>query len=190
MKTLFFLFAISFTFSAIAQDQTAIINDRQTLSWIGKAAVGSYAPEGTLEIKSAEMFFSSESIATLNIVVDMPSLEQENRQLRDHLRDEDFFHVQAYPEARFTLNKPAKIEDGTAVLEGDMTIRGVTHPERITATISISDTGLALEFTHTMDRTRYGVNHNSPSIFKRLKENAIADDFILKGRLVFRNKNN
>lgn len=38
-----------------------------------------------------------------------------------------------------------------------------------------------------MDRTQYGVNHNSPSIFKRLKEDAIADEFVLKGELIFQN---
>ena len=44
---------------------------------------------------------------------------------------------------------------------------------------------ISITFNHKMDRTTYGVNYNSPSIFKSLKENVIADDFTLKASLTF-----
>ncbi len=187
MKKLFLLLTLAMGFTSLAQ-KTANINNEQTLNWIGRAAVGGYAPEGTLDIKSASVEYTSEEIKSLSIIVDMKSLEQENRQLRDHLKEEDFFYVEKYPEATFSLSEPVQVENGKAELKGIMTIRGNTNSETIPATVQLADGQITITFDHKMDRTLYGVNHNSPSIFKRLKENAIADEFVLKGTLVFQNQ--
>ncbi|MEL6812017.1 MAG: YceI family protein [Bacteroidota bacterium] len=188
MKTIFNLLFILITFPFWSQQQGNISENEQTISWIGRAAVGSYAPEGTLGILNGSISYTSEEITALSMVVDMRTLEQENTQLRDHLRAKDFFYVKKFPVATFILSSPVKIENGTANLTGKMTIRGEAQDEDIKASLIISEEGIRVSFNHTMDRTRYGVNHNSPSIFKKLKENAIADEFVLKGALRFKLK--
>ena len=185
MKTICITFLLFLTTFIHAQTIATISEKQQTLTWIGKAAMGGYAPEGTLGIKSAEISFTSEVITDLKLVVDMKSLEQENQQLRDHLLEKDFFYTSKYPEATFQLSEATPILNGQVQLKGMMTIRGKIQKETILATVVISEENISLEFEHIMDRTRYGVNHNSPSLFKRLKENAIADDFVLKGRPIF-----
>jgi polyisoprenoid-binding protein YceI len=158
----------------------------QKITWIGKAAVGGYAPEGSLQILNASATVENDKITSLRIVIDMKTLEQENKQLRDHLRQEDFFHVERFPVATFILTKPISIESEQTELIGEMTIRGKTNTEEIPSTIAYSKGAILIDFSHTMDRTKYGVNYNSPSIFKRIKENAIADEFILKGNITIR----
>jgi len=185
MKNLFLIIILSASSSLCAQQKAGISTNEQTLTWIGKAAVGGYAPEGSLEIRSAEITYTLEEIITLSIVVDMASLKQENKQLQDHLKREDFFFVEQYPKATFELSKKAMILDGKCILEGLMAIRGESRKELIEVVATISEGKISLQLDHIMDRTRYGVNHNSPSIFKRLKENAIADQFVLKGHLEF-----
>jgi polyisoprenoid-binding protein YceI len=185
MRTICITFVLLLSTFVQAQTTATISEKQQTISWIGKAAVGGYAPEGTLDIKTASITFTSEEITDLQLVVDMKSLEQENKQLRDHLLQEDFFYTEKYPEATFKLCKTTPIVNGTTQLKGMMTIRGETQAENIEATVVYSEERITLQFEHTMDRTRYGVNHSSPTLFKRLKENAIADDFILKGTLIF-----
>lgn len=185
MKTICITFVLFLSSLAQAQTTATISEKQQKISWIGKAAVGGYAPEGTLEIKIASITFTSEEIVALQLVVDMKSLDQENKQLRDHLLEKDFFYTKKYPEAKFQLSMATPIANGIAQLKGMMTIRGETQEETMEATVVYSEENITLQFEHIMDRTNYGVNHNSPRLFKRLKENAIADDFVLKGKLIF-----
>ncbi len=173
----------------LAQTTASIEEGEQTLTWIGKAAVGNYAPEGTIEILNAEIEYTSNSIEKLSLVVDMRTLAQENTQLQDHLKEKDFFHVKKFPVASFILSERVSIENSEVIISGKMTIRGQAQTENIYGQIKVDkDEGtLTFAFDHKMDRTKYGVNHNSPSLFKKLKENAIADDFVLKGSITFKN---
>lgn len=189
MKTICITLVLFLSTFVQAQTTATISEKQQTISWIGKAAVGGYAPEGTLEIKTASITFTSEEITDLQLVVDMKSLDQENKQLRDHLLEKDFFYTEKYPEAMFQLSTATPITNGKAQLKGMMTIRGEMQEETIEVSVVYSEENITLQFNHTMDRTRYGVNHNSPTLFKRLKENAIADDFVLKGTLIFTSEN-
>ncbi|MDC8002971.1 YceI family protein [Aureisphaera galaxeae] len=179
-------FILLLLLSSTAQAQTFQITDSQTLTWQGKAAVGGYTPEGTLEIESASFSITNETIEALTVTIDMNTLEQENTQLRNHLRDKDFFHIAEYPTATFQLSNASKIVEGKALLTGKMTIRGITQTETIEAAIEQMGDQIFLTFEHTMDRTDYDVIYNSPSFFKKLKDQAIADDFVLKGKLVFK----
>lgn len=171
-----------FTFSSCAQDKKAT-SDTQTLTWGGKASVGGYAPEGTLIVKDIQSTFNGNILEQLIVTIDMKSLHQENERLTKHLKDKDFFHVKKYPMATFTLTE-AFSPDSSEYLIGIMTIKNKKQTEKIRVQASFQKNGtLSLSFDHTMNRLDYGITYNSLSIFKSLKENAIADSFTLKGNL-------
>ncbi|MEP2936038.1 MAG: YceI family protein [Gilvibacter sp.] len=177
---------ILFICSTICAAQTTFdLNTTALLEWQGKAAFSSYSPAGTLKVDKASITIKNDSILAMIVSVDMTTLSQENKQLEGHLRDADFFNVTVYSKASFTLTKAVKINAKTIVLEGLMTIRGKTQQELINAQITEVNKQYVISFDHTFDRTSYGINYNSPSIFKRIKENAIEDDFTLKGSLRF-----
>lgn len=165
----------------ISQNTTE--NGIQTISWKGKAAVGGYAPEGTLAIERVTADLNEMMINSLEITIDMHSLDQENKQLKEHLKEKDFFYVEKFPKATFVIIEPAKIENDQALLIGEMTIRGKTVIEKIPVSLTYCDKGCYISFEYKMNRTDYGINYNSPSVFERLKDNAIADEFILKGSI-------
>ena len=179
MKSFILFIALAITTISYSQTQ----NTNQLITWEGKAAVGSYAPEGTLEILDASVKVLEGEITALSIVVDMRTLEQENTQLRDHLKREDFFYIEKFPVATFVLKEILDKNGPNMILAGEMTIRGVTVKENIPATVEMLEGKLSLTFAHIMDRTDYGIVYNSPSVFKRLKDNAIADEFKLIGNL-------
>jgi polyisoprenoid-binding protein YceI len=185
MKTYITLFFLSITTLLFSQETYTVTGNSSILTWGGKAAVGGYAPEGTLQFQKATMTCESNIITTLEIIVDMTSLHQENKQLSGHLRAKDFFHVKKYKTATFVLSQPITVSSGTALVNGMMTIKDSQNKEQVKATVTMQGESISITFNHTMDRTTYGVNYNSPSIFKSLKENVIADDFTLKGSLVF-----
>jgi len=168
-----------------AQEQAIITPNTQQVTWQGKAAVGGYAPMGTLDIKSATLNFTEQRIDALEIIIDMASLQQENKQLEGHLREKDFFHVNKYPTAVFTLNEPFEVTSQEITLTGTMTLKKEAIVENIVAQIAKEGNKIFIHFDHTMDRTEYGITYNSLSFFKKLKENAIADQFTIKGELVF-----
>ena len=166
--------------------QTFTTPKGELLTWTGKAAVGSFAPEGSLEIKKGELIMSDGMISKLVIEIDMKSLDQENKQLRSHLKDKDFFHVKKFPKAHFISTQVIKTEDGDLCFTGTMTIKGISQIEEIVSSVKVSEGIATLSFRHKMDRTNYGVNYNSPSVFEKIKENAIADEFVLNGTVTFR----
>lgn len=183
MKTfniiILFLFIVNIK-NINAQELELKVNESK-IEWIGKAAFNSYSLTGLLSPIEGRIKVKNNTIFELSIVVDMKSLNHENSDLKKHLRSKDFFEVKKYTKAYFKINQPVLLDEHTVILVGEMTIKGITKTETIIATLK----NKILTFEHSIDRTLYGVKFNSPSFFKKLKENAIADNFILKGSLVF-----
>ena len=170
----------------VMHSQEFVLNPKKSsLTWTGKAAFNSYSLTGTIEPQQGTLSFTEKTISSLKIVIDMKSLDHENKDLKKHLRSEDFFEVKTYPTSEFIVQNPSELKDGEATISGTLTVKDKMNSEKIPVSIQRSGSEIVLTFECSIDRTKYGVNHNSPSIFKRLKENAIADNFVLKGRLVF-----
>jgi len=168
--------------SVITYAQNSSIETKNsTLSWTGNAAFNTYSLTGTLKVKSGTIKIENDSIKELKISIDMKSLNHENGDLTKHLKGKDFFEVNTYTEATFTLSKPVLIENAKATISGKLTIKDMTKDE--TFMIKLDENNLSLSFDITIDLTAYGVKFNSPSFFKKMKENGIADDFVLKGQI-------
>lgn len=174
--------------SSVCAQQTLNVESKSQVSWQGKAAFSSYSPIGTLDVTNAKLTQRNDSLVAMSVLIDMTSLTQENKQLEGHLKEEDFFHVKKFPQATFTMTNQISLNDPEGVIEGIMTIKGQSKTEQIPVRLEKSEEGIRIEFDHKMDRTQYGINYNSPSFFKRLKENAIADNFNLRANLLFTNK--
>jgi polyisoprenoid-binding protein YceI len=88
------------------------------------------------------------------------------QQFRDHVLSADFFDAATHPQVTFRSTSVALGDDGRAVVDGELTIRGATqtvHAEGSWApeadTLSGRRAHLALETT--VDRTAYGVAWNA-----------------------------
>ena len=179
MKTSITIIILLLALSSFGQSSS-----EQTLRWGGKASIGGYAPEGTLIVKDIMTQVDGPNIIKLVVTIDMKSLYHENKQLMNHLKDKDFFHVRKYPIATFTLTEPFTIGTDEQLI-GIMTIKDKTQIEKIPVQVTTDKGKISLSFRHSMDRLDYGITYNSLSIFKSLKENAIADAFTLDGILLF-----
>lgn len=63
--------------------------------------------------------------SSINVIIDAASVATRNEKRDEHLRGEDFFLVEQYPEITFVSSSIVKNEDGY-VATGDLTIRGVS----------------------------------------------------------------
>jgi polyisoprenoid-binding protein YceI len=66
--------------------------------------------------------------SSVEVEIDVSSVESADERRDEHLRSPDFFHVQEHPKMVFrsTVVKPA--DHGTWDVNGELTIRGVTRP--------------------------------------------------------------
>ena len=89
-------------------------------------------------------------------------------QFRAHVLSGDFFDVENHPEVKFVSSDLDLAEDGTAKVNGELTIRGVTKPAVATGTwapVSVDAFGNSrahLQLETVVDRTQYGLNWNMP----------------------------
>ena len=91
-----------------------------------------------------------------SIVIDEP-------RFKDHLLADDFFDVENTPTITFRSTDIRLAEDGTAELDGDLTIRGVTKPVTAKGTFAtggdaFGNDRLGFEVQTTVDRREFGLN--------------------------------
>ena len=64
----------------------------------------------------------------ITVNIDTTSVDSNHAERDKHLRSADFLDVARYPEARFVSTGFIPKADGTATLEGELTLHGVTRP--------------------------------------------------------------
>ncbi|MCU7799300.1 MAG: YceI family protein [gamma proteobacterium symbiont of Lucinoma myriamae] len=60
------------------------------------------------------------------ITIDMASVDSNHAERDKHLRGKDFFEVNKYPQAKFISTSFTEGENGQAILQGELTLHGVT----------------------------------------------------------------
>ena len=88
--------------------------------------VTGYFSKFNLEVETEGDDF--EKASNIVFTADVDSINTNNDQRDTHLRSADFFDVENYSQIRFEGNNYEKIDEDTAKLHGDLTIRGVTKP--------------------------------------------------------------
>lgn len=83
---------------------------------------------GAFGLKSATLVAPENPLeATVTAHVDATSLDTKDEGRDAHLRSADFFDVETYPTIDF-VSTGVRIEDGDFLVDGDLTIKGVTKP--------------------------------------------------------------
>jgi polyisoprenoid-binding protein YceI len=89
-------------------------------------------------------------------------------QFRAHVLSPEFFDAENHPTITFTSSSVDLREDGTAVVEGDLTIKGITQPVQATgryeapASDAFGNSRGHLTLEAVVDRTAYDMNWNAP----------------------------
>ena len=66
--------------------------------------------------------------STVTATIDLASIDTNNAQRDAHIRSSDFFEVDAHPTMTFRSTAIRPAEDGRFVVEGELTLRGITRP--------------------------------------------------------------
>ena len=105
--------------------------------------------------------------ARLQLTIKAASIDTRNTDRDAHLRSNDFFDMDTYPEITFVSTAVQQTGDDEYQVTGDLTIKGVTKPVTIdfeytgTAVDPYGNTRIGLEGTTTINRKDWGVNWNA-----------------------------
>lgn len=125
--------------------QVPIDIKKSEVKWKGTKMRGLGKHEGIISIKNGYFetkdgeFYGGKIVFDMNSisVTDIPKREPiPRRRLNNHLKSDDFFGVEKYPEAEFLIVKVLKKEKQNITVEGELSIRDVK--DRITVLLEIS----------------------------------------------------
>jgi polyisoprenoid-binding protein YceI len=86
----------------------------------------------------------------------------------DHLKSQDFFHVEKYPHITFKSVKTERTCFHSCKVTGDLTIYGTTHPIAMDVQVlgpvksPFGETSVGFSGTTTLNREDYGMTWNEP----------------------------
>lgn len=118
--------------------------------------------EGTLDVDGEEPARSSGQIT-----IQAKSIDTRNEDRDAHLRSNDFFAMDEYPEIRFTSTGVTAKGNDTYQVTGDLTIRGETKPVTFDAEFTGAaidpwgNTRIGLEGSTVVNRKEWGINWNA-----------------------------
>ncbi|MFN4001736.1 YceI family protein [Microcella sp.] len=102
----------------------------------------------------------------LTVTVDMASINTKNAERDAHLRTNDFFAIDEFPTLTF-VSTGLRVEGDALLLDGELTLRGVTKPITITgefggiATDPWGNVKAAASGSTVISRSEFGVNWNA-----------------------------
>ena len=106
--------------------------------------------------------------STVNVTVDLNSINTGSADRDNHLRSADFFEVETHPKMTFVSTGIVQKSETDFVVAGDLTIKGVTKPVEL-ATEFLGEGGdpwggtrVGIEATAEISRKEFGIDFNIP----------------------------
>lgn len=163
-------------------------------TWTGKKTlIKDYYDNGTVGIKSGSATFVNGLLTGGMVTFDMTTIAATSTgkgdgmdRLSGHLKSDDFFAVETYPEATFVITSAARETDTTYLVTGDLTVKGKTAPVSFPVDVIVAGDTLLATGAVTVDRTVYDVRFGSTKFFQDLGDNVIADEFTLEFEAVMK----
>lgn len=168
-----------------SQDRFTADTEASKINWKGFKPTGEHF--GTVILKSGSfnvqesMILSGEFEIDMNsiVVLDIPADESSNGKLVRHLKSDDFFNASNYPVALFKI-KSSENKDSKTLVNGDLTIKGITHPVSFLADVKIDGESVILKSEKfEIDRSKWNIKYKSQSFFSDLGDKFISDDMEL-----------
>lgn len=166
------------------KDNLKVNTENSKVEWLGKKVTGEHF--GTIKVNTGSLVLNDGEIVEGSFVVDMKSIvctdlkdEGYKTKLEGHLKSDDFFGVEKFPESKFEITKATKMDDGNYKVKGNITIKGITEEVELMVSLHKHDGNVHVSGKMTIDRTKFNVRYGSGSFFDNLGDKTIYDDFEL-----------
>ena len=167
-----------------------IVNkDLSTIKWTGKE-ITTKSHYGILDLKEGSIYVNNDGIISGKVVIDMNSINcldmsgRGKNKLEGHLRSDDFFGVNSYPEANLIFTSWSVNNLGKILYKGDLTIKNITHPITFSGSVKKIDIGYRSTINLSFDRTLYEIKFRSGKYFQNLGDKLILDNIDITAEIV------
>ena len=179
-------------------EKTHVVDSsKSVLQWSGANINSTHS--GTLEISEGKIEIKNGSVIGGHFTIDMNAMtctdisnETYNKMLIAHLKSDDFFSVDDYPQAKFTVTTTDPIAESTPGtsnfnVKGDLTIKDSTRRIEFPAIISMNmDRNLVFLAQVDIDRTEWNVQYGSGKFFQKLGMHLVNDIISIQFRVLCR----
>ncbi len=165
------------------------------VTWVGTKPVGKH--NGSFAISEGKISVKDGQIAAGSFTIDIKSLKvldikdaKTNKDLADHLTNNDFFGAEKFPTAKFEITtvEPIKknadkeadkeaeytLANPTHIITGNLELKGVTKSISFPAKITLSDNKAEAEAKFNINRKDWGMNYNdAESLGDKFIRNAV-----------------
>jgi len=155
----------AYTSGAIAvvpsQGETWPIDSAQSqIKW--KAAKVTRAHDGGFKSFRGSISVLEGDVTGVQLTIDTRSIWSDTERLTSHLKNEDFFEVEAYPEAVFESSAVVPVDSlgATHLVTGNLTMRGNANSITFPAVITVGDEMVHAVADFIINRTHWGVNYS------------------------------
>jgi len=193
MNKLILSFAIFILLSAPSKAQEVvqvrIDNKKSEVKWKGTKMRGLGKHEGVLTIKEGyfetrdNILIGGEIVFDMNTirVTDIPKHEPvPRRRLNNHLKSDDFFGVEEFPEAKFSILKVLNSTEQQFIAEGELSIRDVIDKIRVVLEITTQGSEIkAISSTIKFDRFNWNVGYTGSWIDRTLVDKEIEINIVI-----------
>lgn len=135
------------------------------IEWTGAKVVGAH--DGGFRRFRGALYLDGETVTGADVVIDATSIYTDNDRLEGHLKSDDFFSVEAYPEARFRLTALEPITAGDSAgapgathrATGLLTMREQTNQIVFPATVTTTASTVTADADFIIDRQQWGLSY-------------------------------
>ncbi len=178
-NTLLFLALFFMSFLNSQEQQVKINTSKSSVKWMGSQTFKLNKHSGTVDITSGIIKTNGFKIIEGDFIIDMNTIKNTdgkyNEMLVNHLKNEDFFDVEKFPEAKLNITKVITSADYEVDVFANLTIKGITNPIRFKGVISWSGKVVKMTTTFIIDRTLWGITYESKGLFSAVKDDIISD---------------
>ena len=160
-----------------------------TVNWTGKKVLGLHT--GSIKIANGFIEIIDSNVLVGEIEIDMTSImvtdiedKRNSQDFLEHLLNDDFFSVDKFKTAKLIITGSNKIEINKFKIDGSLTIKDISHPVSLIATVEIFTNTLHSLGEVVIDRTLYNIRYGSGKFIENLGNKLIYDDFILQFKLI------
>lgn len=158
-------------------DALAVTPENSKVEFTGSKVTGKHDGgfkefTGTIDLVNGKAEESSVSVD-----IDMASVFTDADGLTDHLKNADFFEVAKFPKATFVSTKivpDAAKGVGNYTVTGDFEIRGTKKSITFPATITVSESDVAVKSEFSINRKDFGI------VYAGKADDLIRDDVVIK----------
>ncbi len=165
------------TTTADAAAVTYTFAPESKILFVGSKITGSH--EGGFKTFTGQFSVADGKLAGTGqiITIDMKSIWSDNEKLTGHLKNEDFFNVEKYPQSTFELTSVSSGENNSYQVSGNLTLLETTKNITFPATVTIQGDIADIHAKFNINRKDFGV------VYAGMPDDLIRDEVVIELKL-------